>query len=286
MAGMNEIKKALSKESTLRNIVAVLAAVCIAVVSFCVLANVVPQWRFFDDTVQNLEVSKRTVMEFSGATLVSSVAITMLPDDIATPLAESLSDMNNYFLLILVMIFVERLIVLEGVKVTFLVLIPVACGLYLAGRLAKLPHIKKWAYKLVILGLAMILVIPCSTHLVNTIGADYLAYVDETIEEANAGANKINTVMEESSGQEGIFERLSNAFQTAISGVNDLLEYFKNTIKKCFNAIAILIVTNFVMPILVLLFFKWLLNQLFQLDFSNIRLPVKKESEEAKEVQP
>lgn len=38
-------------------------------------------------------------MEFSGATIATSLAITALPDDFGTPLADTLADMNMYFVL-------------------------------------------------------------------------------------------------------------------------------------------------------------------------------------------
>ncbi len=60
-----------------------------------------------------------------------------------------------------------------------------------------------------------------------------------------------------------IFDKMSDAFETAITGVTDLLDYFKNIIRKCINSIAILLVTSVLTPIIVLLFFRWLLSELF-----------------------
>ena len=43
-------------------------------------------------------------------------------------------------------------------------------------------------------------------------------------------------------------------------------------IKKCVNSIAIMMVTTFVLPLLVLVFFKWLLKELFSLNI-NVSIP-------------
>jgi len=74
-------------------------------------------------------------MEFSGATIATSLAITALPDDFGTPLADTLADMNMYFVFIFAVLFVEKLLVVEGVKFSFAWIIPIALGLYILGTL-------------------------------------------------------------------------------------------------------------------------------------------------------
>ena len=115
---------------------------------------------------------------------------------------------------------------------------------------------KNFANKLLILGISIIVVIPFSTHFTETVCEDYLVYVDETIAETEAGAAKINEVMSSSNEEATIFEKLSDAFKTAIQSISDLLTYFKNVVKKCVNSVAILIVLNFVLPFLILLLFR------------------------------
>lgn len=84
--------------------------------------------------------------------------------------------------------------------------------------------------------------------------------------------------------EETIFDKLSEAFQTAIQGMKDLLTYFENVLKKCVNSIAIMIVTSFVLPLLTLFLFRWLLNELFSLNLPkphiNFKLPKGKRADE------
>ena len=74
-----------------------------------------------------------------------------------------------------------------------------------------------------------------------------------------------------------LFDKLSDAFKTAIQGVSDLLKYFQNVIKRCVNSVAIMIVTTFILPLLILMMFRWLLKELFSLNIPmpkiHIRLP-------------
>jgi len=132
--------------------------------------------------------------------------------------------------------------------------------------------IKEWATKLLILGIALVCVIPFSTHFTETVGSDYLAYIDETIAEANAGADKILDAKAENEDETTLWNKISDAFQSAVQGVADLFTYFNNLIKKCMNSIAIMLVTTFGIPLFILMIFKWLLKELFSLNL-NISAP-------------
>ena len=242
-----------------------LIPVLIAVLSFFVLSEKIPQTQFVQTSLESVEKSKTTVMEFAGATLATSLAISALPDDFASPLAESLADMNKYFIFILIVLFVERLILMQGIKVSFLAVIPIGCLLYALGYAIGREFFINFGKKIGLLGLALVLVIPCSTHMTNYVGKEYLEYVDETIEDTQKGSDTINEIVLNEDTEQTIFEKLSGAFKTAIQGVKDLLQYFNNMIKKCMNSIAIMIITTFLLPLVNLFFFKWLLAELFQI---------------------
>lgn len=251
-----------------------LLLIFIMVFSFCVLANKVPESEWVKSTKESLEENRQTIMEFSGATIATSLALSALPDDFASPLAGTLTDMNKYFVFIFAVLFVEELIVVEGINISFSYIIPFACLLYGLSILFKKELFKEFAIKIAILGLAIVVVVPVSTHFTESICDEYLAYVDETIAEADAGATKVNDVMATSNEDATIFDKLSDAFETAIKDVTTLLEYFNNVIKKCVNSVAIMLVTTFVLPMLVLLFFRWLLNELFSLNLNVIPIKV------------
>ena len=77
-----------------------LAAVFILVLSVFVLAKKVPEMKMVQNTIESIEESNKTVMDFSGATITTSLALSAFPDDFATPLAGTLSDLNTYFIFI------------------------------------------------------------------------------------------------------------------------------------------------------------------------------------------
>lgn len=245
--------------------VKVLALILAAVLSFFAAASLIPETEFVKRSIESVEESKDTVMRFSAATLTASLAISALPDDFATPVAESFADMNTYFIAILAVLFLEGVMVEYGIKLAFLYLIPAACIFGILYTLKRNTLLKGLAVRACFLGLAVALLVPCSTHLTNYVASDLMEYVNETIEETEAGSSKLSEAAEDGSGDKSIFEKLSELFQTAIDGVTGLMQHFKNTVRKCMNSIAILILANCLMPLLTFFVFRWILKELFQI---------------------
>lgn len=265
---LRKIRNVKFTENNAKVLAKVLLAVFFIMLSVFVLAYEIPETKFVQSTVESLEKSRTKIMEFSGATIATSLAMSALPDDFASPLANTLTDMNTYFIFIFAVIFVEKLIVMEGIKLAFTYIIPIALVLYIFGMLLTMDRVKGFGIKLFVFGMAVVLVIPISTHFTEKVCEDYLVYVDETIKEANDGAQKVNEIMSTEEDESTIFEKLSAAFKTAMKEMSDLLEYFENVLKKCVNSIAIMMVTTFVLPLFVLFVFKWLLHELFSLNLS------------------
>ena len=240
----------------------ILLAAFILVLSAVVLSRKVPETQFVQSAINQLEDNQGTVTAFSSATIATSLALSSLPDDFASPLANTVSDLNVYFIVLYAVIFIEKLIVIEGTKIALRWIIPIACGFFIASILLDKNSFKNLGTKLLVLGISLVLVIPVSIRLTNAVCSDYMVYVEETIAEASAGAGKINELMTTESDTT-FFEKISEAFKTAIKGISDLLTYFKNVIKRCVTSIAILMITNFALPVAILFIFRWLLKELF-----------------------
>ena len=245
--------------------VKILALLLAAALSFFVVSEKLPESGFVADSIESVEESSGTVMKFSAATLSTSLALSALPDDFATPLADSLADMNVYFIAILAVLFFEKLLIQYGIKVAFTILIPLACLSGILFVTTKRDILKGLAARLCVLSLAVAFVVPCSTHITNIVAADLTEYVNETIQETEDGAGKLNEAMDGGGEDKTVFERLSDLFQTAVQDLSDLMLHFQNTIRRSMNSIAILILTNCLMPLLTLFVLKWILGEVFQI---------------------
>lgn len=252
-------------EKNARLAIRVLVLLLAAVISFFFVTEWVSDMGFVQESLESVEESSRTVMKFSAATLSASLAISALPDDFATPLAENLADMNSYFIAILVVLFLEKILIRYGVELAFAILIPCACVAVAAAILTGKRFLQNFAVRLCALGLVVAFVVPCSTHITSYVAADLTQYVETTIHETEDGADKMNEAMENGDEDKTIFEKLSDLFEVAIDGISDLMLHLKNNIRKCMNSIAILILTNCLMPVLTFLVLKWVLKELFSI---------------------
>ena len=264
--------------------VKILSLCLAAVLSFFVVAAKLPEAGFIQDSLESVEESSDTVMKFSAATLSASLAISALPDDFATPLADSLADMNIYFVAILVVLFLEKILIRYGIKAAFMILVPAACLLWIGFFVTRKNFFNGFAARLLALALALAFVVPCNTHITGIVAADLTEYVNETIEETQSGAGKLNEAMEDGGEDKTIFEKLSDLFQTAVNGISDLMLHFQNTIRRCINSIAILILTHCLMPLLTFFFLKWILKELLQIPVP--ALPVKSRGSVGAEADP
>ncbi len=255
----------------------------ILLLSISLLGKAVPTIPFISSSVTSLDESKQTVTDFTAAALGLSVAITFLPDDIGSSLADALTELDKYFVLILVAIFLEKLLVTSGIDLVFRWILPAACILWMVSGLLLLckgsevahrfPHLKRFssysaalqgfAKKLLILCVAMVLTVPCGTHLANTVGAQYQEYVQQTVEETGSATASITDNVTAGDDDATILERITGAVSSVIDGVKDLADYCKTALQKFMNSIAILLITTCVIPVLTFLFLLWVMKNLF-----------------------
>lgn len=132
------------------------------------------------------------------------------------------------------------------------------------------------ACKLVLFGLAVYLVVPVSVRVADLIDATYGASMENTIASAKQATDEIkgeaDTQSQESSGSDtggksSFWSGLVDKVEDTVTGAKVNLE---NTLNRFIEAIAVMLVTSCVIPILVLLFFVWLVKLVLGV---NITLP-------------
>ncbi len=236
--------------------------VIIAVISIFVLSKYAASAEFHAKTIESLDDKKTTVMQLTAASTAASAAITLIPGDTATPIAEKLADLSSYFLLVLCAIYLEKYLLTTTGYVAFVLLVPAACILYSVNIFLENNAWKRLAQKLFIFGIAIFLVVPASVKVSGLIERTYRSSIEETIESARQTAEQIEkgTEVEEEEDKgmlsgtiSKIKNDLSNATTGAVSKLEDVLNNF-------LEALAVMLVTACVIPIVVLLFFVWLVK--------------------------
>lgn len=244
------------------------ALLVLALLSVCVLSKAAASTRFHAGTIASLEEKQTTVLELTAASTAASAAITLLPGDAATPIAEKLADLSSGFLLVLCAIYLEKYLLTITGYVTFQALIPAACLLYLLYLMMGREWLRTLARKLAIFGVAIVLVIPVSVKISDLIEDTYRASIDATIETAKETTAQVEDSAEEAEDtDEGFLSGLLSSITDTITGVaSDISEKVGTMVNNFLEALAVMLVTSCVIPILVLLFFVWLVKITFSVD--------------------
>ena len=232
-----------------KKILFALIPIVIALLSFFVIARFTSSTEFNAKTIQSLDDKKTTVMELAAASTAASAAITLIPGDGGTP---------------------------------------IACVFFSGYLLWRKEILRVVAQKFLLFGLAVYLVIPASVKVADMIETTYASSIESTIETAKQTTDEIESetgesgqVDDKSSNEKsqsdsdsdskenaggffsGLFNKVQEGVSTATANVENVLNNF-------IEALAILLVTSCLIPILVLIFFVWLVKMLLGL---NIDIP-------------
>lgn len=293
----------------------------VAILSITVVGKYVSAPENHQKTIASLDEKKQTVMELTAASTVTSALITLLPGDTATPIAEKMADVSGYLLVVLCAIYLEKYLVTITGYVAFTYLIPIACGLWIFNLIFANATVRKLAAKLTVFGLAISLVVPASVKISDLIGDTYQAQIEATIEDAkntqsileNSGVvddtNATETtgtteasetvtgnVQEKENNNSGSVSNIFDWAKDAISGAKDsvanvvenvtisteeLVQKVENSLNHFIEAVAVMIITSCVIPMLVLLLFFWMVKIVLDVDLSGVKikgmLPERKE---------
>ena len=190
-----------------KRIIGAVLCVVLALVSVFGIAKPMTDIETHAETIASLDAKKETVMELTAASTAASAAITLIPGDVATPIAT----------------------------------------------------------KLIVLGLAIALVIPASVKVSGIIEETYSSSIQQTIESATQATEDIQDAAQREN-KKGL-----NIISNITRGVSGAMEEMETVINRFMEAIAVMVVTSCVVPIVVLLFFVWVVKAII-----GVRAPMPK----------
>lgn len=233
-------------------LVKAIIAVFILLASIFGLGSYATKTSTYSSFNESLDDKRNTVLELTAASATASAAITLIPGDGGTPIAEKLADFTEYFLIVICVIFLEKyLLVLTGFA-TFKVIIPIACIAYIYSLLKDDDGAKRFAKKISAFGIAIVLLIPSSAYITKLIEDTYASSIQETITMAEKSAEMI----QKNQDDEKWYTKIVGGFSSA----TQYLEYILNSF---IESLAIMLVTACIMPILVIVFFYIVIKMFF-----------------------
>ena len=249
-------------DTNLKRLLVVAVLLLCAVVSFFFLSDRASDVATHAATISGLEDKSETVLKLSAASALASAGITAIPGDAATPIAEKLADFTEYFMLILCVLYTEKYLVTILGAAVFKLLIPAACVLFGVGMFVKPANLKAIAIKLAVVGLALYLVIPASLQVSAMIDRAYAATVENTVTSAES-LNEKTAALSEAEDDKGLIASVLDRIKETASTLTDKAA---DTLNRFVETLAVMIVTSCIIPLLVLLFFLWVVKQLTGLD--------------------
>lgn len=245
----------------------VIIPLLLAAVSVFLLTGYAVSPELHAGTIASLDEKKTTVMELTAASTAAAAVVSALPDDTGTPIAEQLADLSGYFLIVLSAIYLEKYLTTLSGYAAFTVLIPLACLIFSANVFFRDNGLRNLWKKLLIVALAVLLIIPASAKVSDLIEDTYGESINATIDTAMQSSETLKSKEEE--GNTG----LRGIITTVKDGVNDAVTQAKTLLNRFIEALAVMIVTSCIIPVLVLLFMIWLVKFLAGVNINLPRLP-------------
>ena len=222
--------------------------VLLAIVSFFGISGYTSDPSHYKNTIKSLEDKKLTVAQLTAASTGAAAAITLLPGDAGTPIADKLVDLSGYFVIILAAIYLEKVLTTVTGYLAFRWIIPLACIIIILGILLKKEQWKQAAYRIMAFAGVLFILIPTSVTISDMIEKTHGYSVQQTIEEANAASKELEEHADEE--DENVLNQFINKVKNGLSGE---LEKFEALLSSFIDSIAMLIVTTCVIPVGILL---------------------------------
>ena len=235
----------------------VLALIALALVSISKITPVTTDAKTHEHSIQQIDREIDSVLKLTAGATAASAGISLLPDDSCTPIAQQFAELAKYFLVVLSALYLEKYLVTLLGYVSFSFVIPMACLILIAGIIWNRDKVKILSVRLFVAALAIYLTIPFSVKVSETIYDTYEGSIEETI----SSADRISVVDED----EGVIEKFVSWIADAAGTIAD---YVTGLLSRFIEAVAVMLVTSCLIPVLVIIFFAWIIKIVFNLDFS------------------
>ncbi len=239
----------MERKPVLKDIALIALLLLLAVVSITKIAPWAADPANHRHSIAQTDEKIGAVMTLSGGAAATSATLSLLPGDIATPLAEQLAELATYFLLILSALYLEKFLIIISAHITFTVMIPVACLLLSLSILLKKKFLMVIAGKIALMGLVIVIIVPASVLLSDMVYKTQAETVNGTIEEYNA-------LEIEGDSESGILTDFTSI-------TNDTIDKIAAFLGNLLESLAVMIVTACIIPILVFVFLAWLTKIVF-----------------------
>ncbi len=245
--------------------IAAAIALAAALVSFFIVAPWAGSPESHADIIASLDEKRDTVMQLIAGSTGTSAAITLLPGDAGTPIAEKLLDLGSYFALVIGAIYLEKYMLTILGSAAFKLFVPAAGVLFAIAALPNGPAgwrtpLRWLSARLALFGIAIFLVVPASVTVSRIIEGTYESTVASTLAtlEDEVEVEESEPAAEPKDGFEALGEFVRSIPENLANAATGVSQEVQTRLNLLIETLAVMIVTSCVIPILVPMFFLWL----------------------------
>ena len=251
-----------------KRIISAAVLLAMALVSFFGLGAVASSPETYEKTMESLDQKKNDVLALTASAAAASTAVSFLPGDAGSSIADKLADLTTGLAIILCIIYLEKYMLTVLGYAAFKIIIPIALAILAVTMFAANYKARQMATKLIAFALIINFIVPAGETVSGIIQNTYQETMDKTIADAQKSVEEMEEGNEKAAEEEeGFFAGIISKVTDAVTGfVTSQLEKAKNTMSNLIEATAVMVVTSCIIPVLVLLFAFWVLKMLFGID--------------------
>ena len=258
-------------ESTLSKVLKLAVLVTVVVLCVLVVRPIVTDPATFQKSINYLDEKKQNAIMISSGTASASFIISMIPDDTGTPIAGELARLSSYILFVLSAILLERYLLTALGFIATCVIMPIACLCGIFAVLSQTRNKEKFresAIRFLVLAICIVQIIPVACLCGTAIESVNKASIEAAMEDAR-NANEIVQSIPENEKGKGIFEKVGDFFSGLWKSASEAYEWAKSVLSSFLSSVSVMIVTTIAIPVMILLFYIWIIHMLTRKDFTS-----------------
>lgn len=226
-------------------------------------------------TIEVIDAKKNNVLALTTSTIALSAAISALPDDTGTPVAEQLTQLSGNLGIVLAVLYLEKYLLTILGFLSLGVLGPVAfallaISLLMHGRLTTSHALFTLGIRVPLVGIIAIAVVPASVWVTQRIDETYQISISQ--EESEGSAEESKPTDSESQENKNFWDSIASGaaqlFSNLKDGIKSVTDGVVEQVTNLIEGAIVMIVTSCLVPLLVLAVFLWMGHSLMGIDVS------------------
>ena len=243
--------------------------------------------------IEVIDAKKDNVLALTTSTIALSAAISALPDDTGTPVAEQLTQLAGNLGIVLAVLYLEKYLLTILGFLSFGVLGPasfvlLAGSLLAHGRLSTGHMLFILGVRILLVGIIAVAVVPASVWVTQRIDETYQISISQA--EPEGSAEESEPAGDESQENKNFWDNIASGAAQLVSnlkdGIKSVTDGVVEQVTNLIEGAIVMIVTSCLVPLLVLAVFLWMAHSLMGINVSvpanylSQRLPGKQQRKE------